>query len=227
MMDNGSGAIASRLARIGTMWNDLMHLQISLPDKIVRTVAVYLLLAVILRLVGKRDLAQLNAFDLVVMLLLSNVVQNAVIGPDNSLLGGAIGAVVLIAVNAAVVRLVRRSDRLARVMEGTATVLARDGRWDEARASVSLDLSGRPFLAFEADLPPGGTGNFDHELTEEFFRAVSSAARMTLHVTVETGTNAHHMIEAAFKAFARALRAAVAIDPTETGVPSTKGTLTS
>jgi imidazoleglycerol-phosphate dehydratase len=98
---------------------------------------------------------------------------------------------------------------------------------DEARASVSLDLSGRPFLAFDAELPPGGTGNFDHELTEEFFRAVSSAARMTLHVTVETGTNAHHMIEAIFKAFARALRQAVSIDPTETGVPSTKGTLTS
>jgi imidazoleglycerol-phosphate dehydratase len=97
---------------------------------------------------------------------------------------------------------------------------------DEARASVSLDLSGRPFLAFEAELPPGGTGNFDHELTEEFFRAVSSGARMTLHMTVETGTNAHHMIEAAFKAFARALRLAVAIDPTESGVPSTKGTLT-
>jgi imidazoleglycerol-phosphate dehydratase len=97
---------------------------------------------------------------------------------------------------------------------------------DEARASVSLDLSGRPFLAFEADLPPGGTGNFDHELTEEFFRAVASASRMTLHITVETGTNAHHMIEAAFKAFARALRQAVSIDPSETGVPSTKGTLT-
>jgi uncharacterized membrane protein YcaP (DUF421 family) len=113
------------------MWNDLMHLGISLPDKIVRTVVVYLLLALILRLVGKRDLAQLNAFDLVVMLLLSNVVQNAVIGPDNSLLGGAIGAVVLIVVNSGVVRLVRRSDGLARVMEGTATVLARDGRWDD------------------------------------------------------------------------------------------------
>jgi imidazoleglycerol-phosphate dehydratase len=98
---------------------------------------------------------------------------------------------------------------------------------DEARASVSLDISGRPFLAFEADLPPGGTGNFDHELTEEFFRAVASSARMTLHITVESGTNAHHMIEAAFKAFARALRAAVSIDPTEKGVPSTKGTLTS
>jgi imidazoleglycerol-phosphate dehydratase len=97
---------------------------------------------------------------------------------------------------------------------------------DEARASVTLDLSGRPFLAFDADLPPGGTGNFDHELTEEFFRAVANGARMTLHVTIETGTNAHHMIEAAFKAFARALRQAVTIDPTETGVPSTKGTLT-
>jgi imidazoleglycerol-phosphate dehydratase len=97
---------------------------------------------------------------------------------------------------------------------------------DEARASVTLDLSGRPFCAFDADLPPGGTGGFDHELAEEFFRAVANGARMTLHVTVETGTNAHHMIEAAFKAFARALRQAVAIDPTETGVPSTKGTLT-
>jgi len=98
---------------------------------------------------------------------------------------------------------------------------------DEARASVTLDLSGRPFLHFDADLPPGLTGGFDHELTEEFFRAVANSARLTLHVTVETGTNAHHMIEAAFKAFARALRQAVAIDPDETGVPSTKGTLTS
>ena len=83
-----------------------------------------------------------------------------------------------------------------------------------------------PYCHFAADLPPGGTGGFDHELTEEFFRAVANAARMTIHVDVEAGTNAHHMIEAAFKAFARALRVAVAIDPTETGVPSTKGTLT-
>ena len=97
---------------------------------------------------------------------------------------------------------------------------------DEARASCTLDISGRPFCAFSADLPPGGTGGFDHELAEEFYRAVANASRMTLHVTVDTGTNAHHMIEAAFKAFARALRAAVAIDPTELGVPSTKGTLT-
>jgi imidazoleglycerol-phosphate dehydratase len=97
---------------------------------------------------------------------------------------------------------------------------------DEARASCTLDVSGRPYTAFEAALPAGLTGGFDHELTEEFFRAVANSAKLTLHLTVETGTNAHHMIEALFKAFARALRAAVAIDPTETGVPSTKGTLT-
>jgi imidazoleglycerol-phosphate dehydratase len=97
---------------------------------------------------------------------------------------------------------------------------------DEARASCAIDISGRPFLAFEAQLPPGATGTFDHELTEEFFRAVCNNAKLTLHITIEAGTNAHHMIEAAFKAFARALRAAVALDPTESGVPSTKGTLT-
>jgi imidazoleglycerol-phosphate dehydratase len=97
---------------------------------------------------------------------------------------------------------------------------------DEARASCALDVSGRPFTLFEAELPPGATGGFEHELTEEFFRALANAAKLTLHLRVEAGSNAHHMIEAAFKAFARALRQAVAIDPTETGVPSTKGTLT-
>ena len=96
---------------------------------------------------------------------------------------------------------------------------------DEARASCALDFSGRPLLVFEGALPPGATGMFDHELTEEFFRAVASAARLTLHLSIDAGTNAHHMIEASFKAFARALRAAVAIDPTETGIPSTKGVL--
>ena len=97
---------------------------------------------------------------------------------------------------------------------------------DEARASCAIDISGRPFVALDARLPPGATGGFDHELTEEFFRAVANTARLTVHVSVEAGTNAHHMIEACFKAFARALREAVEIDPTETGVPSTKGTLT-
>jgi imidazoleglycerol-phosphate dehydratase len=107
------------------------------------------------------------------------------------------------------------------VRYGSATV-----PMDEARASCAIDISGRPFTLFEADLPPGSTGGFEHELTEEFFRALASAAKITLHLRVEAGANAHHMIEAAFKAFARALREAVAIDPTETGVPSTKGTLT-
>ncbi|WP_300676245.1 YetF domain-containing protein [Nocardioides sp.] len=113
------------------MWNDLLDMQVSLPDKVIRTIAVYLVLAALLRLAGKRDLAQLNAFDLVVMLLLSNVVQNAIIGPDNSMLGGIIGAVVLIMANAVVVRIVRQSDWASRLFEGTPTVLARDGAWDE------------------------------------------------------------------------------------------------
>jgi imidazoleglycerol-phosphate dehydratase len=97
---------------------------------------------------------------------------------------------------------------------------------DEARASCVIDVSGRPFTLFEAKLPPGSTGGFEHELTEEFFRAFANSAKLTVHLRVEAGANAHHMIEAAFKAFARALRQAVTIDPTETGVPSTKGTLT-
>jgi imidazoleglycerol-phosphate dehydratase len=112
-------------------------------------------------------------------------------------------------------------DRAGITRYGSATV-----PMDEARASCAIDISGRPFCHFAAELPPGGTGGFDHELAEEFFRAVANAARLTVHVDVEIGTNAHHMIEAAFKAFARALRVAVALDPTETGVPSTKGTLT-
>jgi imidazoleglycerol-phosphate dehydratase len=96
---------------------------------------------------------------------------------------------------------------------------------DEARAACAIDISGRGLLAFEAELPPGAIGDFDYELCEEFLRALVANARVTLHLTIETGTNAHHMIEAAFKATARALRAAVAIDPTETGIPSTKGSL--
>jgi imidazoleglycerol-phosphate dehydratase len=99
---------------------------------------------------------------------------------------------------------------------------------DEARAACTIDVSGRPFGSIEGfdRLPAGDIAGFEHELAEEFFRAVASAAKLTLHLDLQAGTNAHHMIEASFKAFARALRAAVADDPTETGVPSTKGTLT-
>lgn len=98
---------------------------------------------------------------------------------------------------------------------------------DEARATCAIDISGRPFVAFEAgSLPQVTIGDFDSELTEEFFRAVANNANLTLHLSIEAGSNAHHMVEAVFKAFARALRAAVSIDPEESGVPSTKGTLT-
>jgi imidazoleglycerol-phosphate dehydratase len=98
---------------------------------------------------------------------------------------------------------------------------------DEARAAVTIDLSGRPYCEVSGlELPPGDIAGFEHEAAEEFFRAVAASARATLHVELQAGTNAHHMIEACFKAFARALRQAVAIDPDEAGVPSTKGTLT-
>jgi imidazoleglycerol-phosphate dehydratase len=98
---------------------------------------------------------------------------------------------------------------------------------DEARAACAIDVSGRPYCAVTGlELPPGAIAGFEHEAAEEFFRAVASAARLTLHIELQAGTNAHHMIEACFKAFARALRAAVAVDPSEAGVPSTKGTLT-
>jgi imidazoleglycerol-phosphate dehydratase len=98
---------------------------------------------------------------------------------------------------------------------------------DESRAACAIDISGRPYCAVEGlVLPPGAIAGFEHEAAEEFFRAVASAARLTLHIELQAGTNAHHMIEACFKAFARALRDAVAIDPGESGVPSTKGTLT-
>ncbi|HVV22918.1 MAG TPA: YetF domain-containing protein [Pseudonocardiaceae bacterium] len=97
-------------------------------EKVLRTVVVYAGLAILLRLAGKRDLAQLNTFDLVVVLLLSNVVQNAVIGPDNSVTGGLLGAVVLVAINAGWVRVVNRRPMLTKLLEGTPTELVRNGR---------------------------------------------------------------------------------------------------
>ena len=114
------------------------------------------------------------------------------------------------------------ADRTGIVRFGEATV-----PMDEARASAAIDLSGRPLSVFEAKrLPSLVIGGFETELCEEFMRAVASTSRMTLHVRVEAGRSAHHMIEAAFKAFARALRAAVAIDPDAADrVPSTKGVL--
>jgi len=98
---------------------------------------------------------------------------------------------------------------------------------DEARVSTIIDISGRPYVSFEGELLPSGLiADFDAELTEEFLRAFANNANVTLHTVVEAGTNAHHIVEAVFKSLARALSAAVAIDPDQHGVPSTKGTLT-
>jgi uncharacterized membrane protein YcaP (DUF421 family) len=149
--------------------SDLLTVGVPLLEKVIRTVAVYAGLIFLLRIGGKRDLAQLNSFDLVVLLLLSNVVQNAVIGPDNSLWGGLFGAGVLVAVNGAVNRVTRSSSAAVRVFEGDATTLVRDGQLlDEnlrriglRKADVmnALHHQGASSMAEVADmsLEPGGT----------------------------------------------------------------------
>ena len=106
---------------------------ISILEKVLRPVLVYVFLVVGLRLAGKRELAQLNAFDLVVLLTLSNTVQNAIIGPDTSVLGGVIGATTLLVFNYAVVRFVFAHPRIERLLEGDADVLMRGGKVLEER----------------------------------------------------------------------------------------------
>lgn len=96
---------------------------------------------------------------------------------------------------------------------------------DEARVKVALDLCGRAYFVWQVPIPKAKIGDFDSELAEIFFEAVARSARMNLHVVLETGDNLHHIVEACFKAFARALRRATAIDPRVTGVASTKGVL--
>ena len=93
---------------------------------------------------------------------------------------------------------------------------------DDALGVCAVDVSGRPLCLFRSELPLTSIAGFDTESTEEFFRAVATNARLTVHIGNRYGTNAHHMVEACFKAFARALRDAVSIDPDESGVPSTK-----
>ena len=96
---------------------------------------------------------------------------------------------------------------------------------DETLAQVCLDFSGRPFLVFGAEIPKIQLGNYDTEMTEEFFRAVAVHCGLTLHIRVLYGSNVHHIIEAIFKAFARAVAEATAVDPRVKGVMSSKGVL--
>jgi uncharacterized membrane protein YcaP (DUF421 family) len=148
--------------------SDLWTVGIPIGEKVLRTVLVYGGLVVLLRFAGKRNLAQLNSFDLIVALLLSSVVQNALIGPDDSLAGGLLAAVVLLATNALVVRLVHRYEWAVRLFEGRDVALVRDGAFVDRelrrqglrRADVESQLRAQgadgPVDVAEATLSPGG-----------------------------------------------------------------------
>ena len=112
------------------LFDHMFQLPVPILEKLLRPVVVYLVLVLLLRLFGKRELAQLNPFDLVVLLSLSNTVQNAIIGDDNSVTGGVIGAFSLLAINWIVVRILFRSPKLTRVLEGRATTLVSNGQLD-------------------------------------------------------------------------------------------------
>jgi uncharacterized membrane protein YcaP (DUF421 family) len=112
------------------MLQDMFHIPIPILEKILRPILVYLALIILIRCFGKRELAQLNPFDLVVLLSLSNTVQNAIIGDDNSLSGGIIGAFTLLAINWLVVRMLYSSPRMNRLLGGVERTLIEDGRVD-------------------------------------------------------------------------------------------------
>ena len=114
------------------MWHDLFADQIPFLEKVFRTVAVYVLILVIFRMIGKRSIGALNTMDFVVMFLLSNVVQNAIIGNDDSFIGGAIGALTLVGLNALVDRLAFRYPAVRILLEGKPVDVIRDGKAEEA-----------------------------------------------------------------------------------------------
>lgn len=123
---------AEARATTSVVLHDLVQFSwVDIADKAIRTVAVYAAVLAVLRFFGKRQLAQLNAFDLVVVLLLSNVVQNAIIGPDNSLVGGLVGALVLVVVNSLVVRATFRYPALSVHLQGRESRLVTEGRLQE------------------------------------------------------------------------------------------------
>ena len=150
------------------LWADLFVLGLPLLEKVLRAVFVYAFLVVGLRLAGKRELAQLNPFDLVVLLTISNTVQNAIIGDDNSVTGGVIGASTLLLVNFIVVRFLYGHERLDRLVEGSPDVLVQNGRViadrlkSEMITSAELETAARKqgFASLDdvdrAVLEPGG-----------------------------------------------------------------------
>jgi uncharacterized membrane protein YcaP (DUF421 family) len=151
------------------MWHDVFALAVPVLEKVLRPLIVYCFLVVLLRVFGKRELAQLNPFDLVVLLSLSNTVQNAIIGNDNSLTGGLIGAFTLLAVNYMVVRYLFRHRRLDQILEGKPTPLIERGHIDRknlarellTRAELMTVLHRQGFYSLDeveqCILEPGGT----------------------------------------------------------------------
>jgi uncharacterized membrane protein YcaP (DUF421 family) len=113
---------------LASMWHEMFWLGVPVAEKMLRPVVVYVFLIVGLRVAGKRELAQLNPFDLIVLLTLSNTVQNAIIGNDNSVSGGLIGAATLLALNYSVVRFLYTHKRLDRIVEGKPDVLVHEGK---------------------------------------------------------------------------------------------------
>ena len=154
------------------IWTDMFVLALPVLEKIARPIVVYFFLVIGLRLAGKRELAQLNPFDLVVLLTLSNTVQNAIIGEDNSVTGGLIGAATLLLVNYLVVRFLFEHERLDLMVEGKPTVLIEDGklRTDQlakeviTRAELEAAAHRQGFATLDeverAVIEPGGTLSF-------------------------------------------------------------------
>jgi uncharacterized membrane protein YcaP (DUF421 family) len=154
------------------IWSDILHPDISILEKIIRPVLVYFFLVIGLRLAGKRELAQLNPFDLIVLLTLSNTVQNAIIGNDNSVSGGIIGATTLLAVNYFVVRFLFKHPKLDRLVEGDPDVLIEGGEIKHDRLKNELiTMSELESAAHKqgfgsldeidkAQIEPGGTFSF-------------------------------------------------------------------
>jgi uncharacterized membrane protein YcaP (DUF421 family) len=128
------------------IFDHMFQMPLPFAEKLLRPVIVYLALILLLRIFGKRELAQLNPFDLVVLLSLSNTVQNAIIGDDNSVTGGVIGALSLLTINWLVVHVLFRSKRLTRALEGRATILVRNGQPD-LRAMERESLTREELLA--------------------------------------------------------------------------------
>ncbi len=143
------------------LWTDMFVLAIPVAEKILRPIVVYCFLVIGLRLAGKRELAQLNPFDLVVLLTLSNTVQNAIIGDDNSVTGGVIGAATLLIVNYLVVRFLFRHEKLDRLVEGDATVLVEHGKILEDKLAKEM-LSRQDLEAAAHKQGFGGLEEVDH-----------------------------------------------------------------